>query len=156
MTDPSRFGRAGQRPSPPSQAAEDSTADLVLVFDGGSKGNPGQGYGSFAYRGVARQWPPARLEFPGLVTNNQAEYRSLIAGLQAAITALGGEAAACDHTLEVRSDSQLLVEQLHGRWKVRNADLRPLHAEALQLMKAFRSWNMLWHPRTESVRILCH
>lgn len=128
----------------------------MLVFDGGSKGNPGQGYGSYAYRGLVRQWPPARLEFSGLVTNNQAEYRSLLAGLNAAIEQLGGRAIAGRHGIEVRSDSQLVVEQLNGRWKVRHADLKPLHAEALALLKTFREWSILWHPRAESVRILGH
>jgi probable phosphoglycerate mutase len=126
----------------------------VLVFDGGSKGNPGLGYGSYAYRGAVRQWPPARLEFPGLVTNNQAEYRTLIAGLRAAIEELG--TAAQSRSIEVRSDSQLVVEQLNGRWKVRHADLKPLHAEALSLLNSFHEWSIMWHPRTESVRILGH
>lgn len=128
----------------------------MLVFDGGSKGNPGLGYGSFAARGTVRRWPPARLEFPGVVTNNQAEYRSLLAGLAAVLEQLGGAAAAGARSIEVRSDSQLVVEQLNGRWKVRNADLKPLHAEALAHLKAFREWSILWHPRAESVRILGH
>jgi ribonuclease HI len=156
LTEPSRSGRPGSKPRPPSSAAEESTADIVLVFDGGSKGNPGKGYGSYAYRGLVRQWPPARLEFPGLVTNNQAEYRTLIAGLAAAIEGLGGAAGSHPHGIEVRSDSQLVVEQLNGRWKVRHADLKPLHSEALSLLKSFHEWSILWHPRAESVRILGH
>jgi probable phosphoglycerate mutase len=151
-----RSGRPRQRPRPPLQAAEASTADVVLVFDGGSKGNPGLGYGSYAFRGAARQWPPARLEFPGLVTNNQAEYRSLLAGLTAVIEQLGGVGEARTRTVEVRTDSQLVVEQLNGRWKVRNAELKPLHAEALAQMNTFQEWDILWHPRAESVRILGH
>jgi ribonuclease HI len=151
-----RSGRPQQRPRPPAQSAEASAADVVLVFDGGSKGNPGLGYGSYAFRGAARQWPPARLEFPGVVTNNQAEYRSLLAGLAAVIEQLGGPGGARSHHIEVRSDSQLVVEQLNGRWKVRNAELKPLHAEALTRLKTFQKWDVLWHPRAESVRILGH
>ena len=143
---------AGSRAGAPA----DQRHDILLVFDGGSRGNPGQGYGSFAYKGRVVRWPTS-VSFPGLTTNNQAEYQTLIAGLRAVLfdcAALGLEPAGL--TIEVRSDSQLLVNQLNGRWKLKNAGLRELHDETRALLEHFKRWSLTWHPRTESVRILGH
>jgi ribonuclease HI len=59
-------------------------------------------------------------------------------------------------TINVLSDSKLVVEQVSGRWKVRHAPLRPFHAEALDLLTRFASWQLNWQPRVESVRLLGH
>ena len=138
-----------------SAAAPD--ADILLVFDGGSRGNPGQGYGSFAYKGRVVRWP-VRLVFPGdRTTNNQAEYMALIGGLRAILSDLEKiDADPATMRLKIRSDSELLVHQVNGRWKVKNAGLRQLRDQVQQLLSRFKRYQVEWHPRSESVRIFGH
>src|SRR5215510_12788812 len=59
----------------------DGPADYLIVFDGGSRGNPGAGYGSYAVFEGTQPAPVQRLEFPGSLTNNEAEYHTLLAAL---------------------------------------------------------------------------
>ena len=133
-----------------------SNSDLILVFDGGALGNPGKGYGSFTYKGVAIRWP-TRIDIPGRTTNNQAEYLALIAGLRSIrfdCEHLG--LCVSDTRIEIFSDSNLVVNQISGSWKIKNQILRALHREALDELDHFESWSIDWHPRSESVRILGH
>ncbi len=145
------------RPSLPKTAQPlDGIVDILLAFDGGSLGNPGQGYGSFTYKGLLVRGP-TMMTFPGVTTNNQAEYQSLIGGLRALLHdchVLGLDPAAL--SISVLSDSQLVVNQIAGRWKVKNAQLGVLHSAALALLQHFERWKLSWHPRSESVRILGH
>jgi probable phosphoglycerate mutase len=130
--------------------------DLLLIFDGGAIGNPGSGYGSFTYKGRAVRWP-TRVTFPGLTTNNQAEYQTLIAGLRGMlhdVRELDLDPSALK--IEIRSDSELLVNQVNGAWKLKNAGLRALHDDVRGLLDRFERWKLTWHPRAESVRILGH
>ena len=130
---------------------------VYLVFDGGSLGNPGHGYGSFVYKGVVNQLEPRTIQYPGRTTNNEAEYRTMIAGLEAAledIRSAGNDPA--NLIITVKSDSKLVVEQVNGKWKVRKAELKPLVQQALKLLAEFQGWNLSWHPRSESVRVLGH
>ena len=137
-------------PIPPS-------ADITLIFDGGSLGNPGKGYGSFAYRGLIETARPVRLDYAGTTTSNEAVYLTLLLGLRTIIHELARDARdASTTTISVLSDSKLVVEQVSGRWKVRHAPLRPLHAEARDLLSQFASWRLEWQPRLESVRLLGH
>ncbi|HET7037661.1 MAG TPA: ribonuclease HI family protein [Thermomicrobiaceae bacterium] len=132
-------------------------ADLTIVFDGGSKGNPGFGYGSFQLGDRAGFSEITRLEYGDRVTNNQAEYRTLIAALQQAL----GHAArrgwpAGELSLAVRSDSQLVIEQVLGRWKIRHPGLQPLAAEARRLIAQFGQVTLTWQPRAQTVKVLGH
>jgi ribonuclease HI len=140
-----------------SSLAKDPPWHVYLVFDGGSLGNPGQGYGSFVYKGVINQLEPRSIEFPGQTTNNEAEYRTLVAGLETAlenIRSAGSDPA--NLSIAVKSDSKLVVEQVNGNWKVKKAELKPLVRQVLRLLQEFRDWTLSWHPRSESVRILGH
>ncbi len=94
-----------------------------LRCDGGSRGNPGPGAYGFVLCDPSGAEVQAVGEFLGSVTNNVAEYRGLIAGLQAA-------AQAAVPVLEVSMDSELVVRQMTGEYRVKNAGLKPLHAEA--------------------------
>ena len=137
---------------PPTQSA-----DVTLVFDGGSLGNPGKGYGSFVYSGTISTTEPIRLEFPGRTTNNEAEYYSLINGVKAILSELRKRNLdPSSATVRVLSDSKLVVEQVSGRWKVKHDGLKPRHREALDLLRNFGTWKLEWHPRAESVRMLGH
>jgi ribonuclease HI len=108
--------------------------DAVLIyFDGGSRGNPGPAAIGALVLDPSTE-PPGRLatvsECIGVTTNNVAEYQALIAGLEAA-SATPARAA------KVRGDSKLVIEQLAGRWKVKQPHLRPLHAQACALLDTY-------------------
>ena len=97
-----------------------------LFTDGGSRGNPGPAAYGFVLESEDGQVLAAEGEAIGVATNNVAEYRGLIAGLERAVE--NGVAE-----LEVVSDSELLVKQMRGEYKVKNEKLRGLVAEAHDL-----------------------
>jgi len=94
-----------------------------LRCDGGARGNPGPAAYGFVLVDPAGREVAAHGEFIGNATNNVAEYRALIAGLEAA--ADKGVPA-----LEVVMDSELVVRQMTGQYRVKNEGLKPLHAQA--------------------------
>jgi broad specificity phosphatase PhoE/ribonuclease HI len=115
----------------------------VIEADGGSRGNPGPaGYGAVVKDASDGQVLAEAAEAIGVTTNNVAEYRGLIAGLRAALD-LGGEGA----QVAVRMDSKLVIEQMAGRWKIKNEGLRPLAAEAGSLVRRLRVTEWTWIPR---------
>ena len=132
--------------------------DYILVFDGGSKGNPGLGYGSYAITRVqdgARRLK--RLRFGDGYTNNEAEYDTLIAALQvmvARIEAAGRQPG--EFSLEVRGDSALVINQLQGKWKAKEPRMRERRDRCLFLLRHFDAVRLKAQPREESVRILGH
>jgi len=97
----------------------------TLRCDGGSRGNPGPGAYGFVLEDPTGAEREAQGEYLGSVTNNVAEYRGLIAGLEAA--ARHGASP-----LLVRMDSELVVRQMTGEYRVKNEGLKPLHAAARQ------------------------
>ena len=133
--------------------------DYTLVFDGGSLGNPGRGYGSYRVtRNADGKQKIRRLEFGDAVTSNMAEYRALIAGLEdvAAMVKDAGKGQG-DYSVQVMGDSKLVVEQVAGRWKVRAENLRPLRERAAAMLGSFsRASSIKWQPRSASVRALGH
>jgi ribonuclease HI len=103
---------------------------ITVQFDGGSRGNPGPA-GIGVVLSAADGTPLVTLgRYIGRATNNAAEYAALIAGLQEA-KKLGAKRVA------VRGDSELIVRQMRGEYKVRNADLRPLYEQAQSLLRQF-------------------
>ena len=129
-------------------------ADYTLVFDGGSLGNPGKGYGSYEIIGPNGSLATGQLEFGNDVTNNQAEFRALIGGLEDLLARTGTEAASL--AIAVRGDSQLVIRGLTGEWRVKHPGLQPLHRQATQLLSEFGTVDLAWHPRRESVRAFGH
>jgi len=107
--------------------------EVVVYCDGGARGNPGPAAIGAVVIDPSTS-PPTRLaivsERIGVTTNNVAEYRACIAGLEAA-------RAFPSRAIRVRADSMLVVEQLKGRWRVKQAHLRPLRDEALALLDAY-------------------
>ena len=97
----------------------------TLRCDGGSRGNPGPAAYGFVLADSHGREVEARGEYIGTATNNVAEYRALIAGLQAAVTHGASP-------LAVVMDSELVIRQMTGQYKVKNAGLKPLHLEAKQ------------------------
>jgi ribonuclease HI len=116
---------------------------LIVACDGAARGNPGP-----AGVGVHITSPDGRTVAEiargiGVATNNVAEYTAAIDGLTRA-TELGAT-----HVL-LRSDSRLLIEQLAGRFRVKNPTLQRLHAQARSLVKRFRSVEYLHVPREQN------
>src|SRR5215510_1387243 len=119
-------------------------ADRVIVeADGGSRGNPGPAaYGALIRDADTGEILAERAEHIGDATNNVAEYRGLIAGLELV------RDHAPDAAIEVRMDSKLVVEQMAGRWKIKHAGIRPLALQARSLAPAEVTWT--WVPRAEN------
>jgi len=131
--------------------------ELAVVFDGGSRGNPGQGYGSFLVQSPGRRPVIKRVEFGDNYTNNQAEYDSLIASLQYIIERLTATNRAPGQVaLDIKTDSDLVVNQVQGMYKVKDAGLKLRHTKAMELLEQFGAWMIAWHPREESVKLLGH
>ena len=119
--------------------------NLILFTDGASRGNPGP-----AAYGVVLTDPQGQIvaEFGraiGRATNNEAEYQGLLAGLDAA-TRFGATA------LDIRLDSELLVQQLNGEFKVRAPNLKPLLKEAQDKLRRFRRVQISHVPRAYNSR----
>ena len=128
-----------------------------ITFDGGSLGNPGKGYGSYLIEGLSPEPVVVRLEFSPngeVVTNNQAEYRTLIAALTSLAEHPSLDPKEID--LEICGDSKLVLEQVAGRWKVKHPDLKPLREAAAALVKQFHACSLKWHRRNVSVDVLGH
>ena len=99
-----------------------------LFTDGGARGNPGPAAAAYVLEAEDGTVLDARGEAIGTATNNVAEYRALVAGLARAVEIGVGE-------LEVVSDSELLVKQMNGEYRVKNAALRELSLEAARLAR---------------------
>lgn len=134
-------------------------SDYTLIFDGGSIGNPGTGYGSYRLRRNADgKEKIKRLDFGTNVTNNIAEYQALIAGLEDLLSMIrrAGKNPA-DFSVEILGDSRLVISQMRGEWKVHNINLKPLHARALALFREFGPGSTIrWHARWNNVASLGH
>lgn len=126
----------------------------TLTFDGGSKGNPGLGYGSYEIEGPHGIEAANRVEFGPNMTNNQAEFLALIAGVQRILVLTNGDASTS--SLAIRGDSQLVIRGLKGEWKIKHPNVQPLFHEAGALLKQFGKVHLAWHPRRESVRTFGH
>ncbi len=113
----------------------------VLYTDGAARGNPGPAaIGAVLYE-EGEERPVAMMSRPlGVATNNVAEYQAVIDGLEAASEFDPDE-------LVVRADSQLLVRQLTGRYRVKAPGLVPLHRKATALLAGFQSVRLEHVPR---------
>jgi ribonuclease HI len=130
------------------------TAPYEIVFDGGSKGNPGLGYGSYQITLDGAIFAHNQLDYGDNVTNNQAEYSTLVRALAWLADELGDAAASA--SVRVHGDSQLVIRQLNGEWKIKDATLRGLAMDARIQIARFRDVSLNWHPRAMSVRQLGH
>ncbi|WP_319451956.1 MULTISPECIES: bifunctional RNase H/acid phosphatase [unclassified Mycobacterium] len=117
---------------------------VIVEADGGSRGNPGPaGYGAVVFSADREQVLSERKQAIGTATNNVAEYRGLIAGLEAAADVGASEVA-------VSMDSKLVVEQMVGRWRVKHPDLVPLNQRAKELAREFERISYAWMPRAKN------
>jgi broad specificity phosphatase PhoE/ribonuclease HI len=117
---------------------------VLAEADGGSRGNPGAaGYGAVVFSADRGTVLAERKESIGRATNNVAEYRGLIAALDAAADVGATEVA-------VSMDSKLVIEQMVGRWRVKHPDLIPLNQRATELAAGFERVTYAWIPRAKN------
>ncbi len=126
-------------------ASQTAPATLVVHVDGGARGNPGP-----AAIGVVVSTPGGDVidelaERIGVATNNVAEYRALLRGIERA-SALGAS------QLELINDSELIARQLTGAYKVKHPAMKPLHAQAMAALRPFARWTIRNVPRAQNAR----
>lgn len=113
----------------------------VVNTDGGARGNPGPGGAGVILRSPEGEVVARGGAYLGTVTNNVAEYEALLWGMRVA-RAMGA------HSLMVRADSELVVKQMRGEYRVKNEGLKPLFVSAQGLRRAFESIEFV-HVRRE-------
>lgn len=110
-------------------------AKVTVNVDGGARGNPGPAAIGVVLRDAGGEVLEQRAERIGRATNNVAEYRALLAGIE-----LASEHGA--EELELVGDSELVVRQVEGRYKVKDATMRELHSEVKRALTGFESWSI--------------
>lgn len=114
-----------------------------IRVDGASRGNPGQAGAGAVIRDPQGNVARELRRYLGVMTNNMAEYSALVMALAEA-KAMGVS------EVEVFADSELMVKQLTGKYKVKSADLKPLYDEAYSLLKGFRRYKIVHVYREEN------
>ena len=116
---------------------------VVIHADGASRGNPGQAaIGATIKDGEGRLLASLSQRI-GRATNNQAEYRAVIAALKEAVRLGAGEA-------DIYLDSELVVKQINGSYRVRNAALKPLYRQVKELAASFKGFRISHIPRRQN------
>ncbi|MBA2513538.1 MAG: reverse transcriptase-like protein [Solirubrobacterales bacterium] len=116
---------------------------VIVHVDGGSRGNPGPAAAAAVVSSPEGNVLDEARATLGVASNNVAEYRGLLLGLARAM-ALGAT------EVEVVNDSELVAHQINGRYKVKHADMKPLHAEALAALERFERWSLTPVPRARN------
>jgi ribonuclease HI len=119
-------------------------AEVLIYTDGGARGNPGPAACAAVIMHGGKT-VEAKKYLGDARTNNQAEYEGLLLGLSEA-----KRHRFAGHTVEVRMDSELIVKQMRGEYKVKDAGLKPLHAHARELLSAFPHVRFVHVPREEN------
>jgi len=114
---------------------------LIVNVDGGARGNPGPAAVGAVVQTADGELLEERGELIGVATNNVAEYRALLLGIELAAGRGAGE-------VELVGDSELIVRQVRGEYKVKDATLRELHGEVKRALRSFENWTIR-HVRRE-------
>lgn len=150
--------------------------DTIILFDGGSIGNPGKGYGSYALRqsltegglhhemkskrpprGSKEGWEIKRLDFGDNTTSNEAEYATLMQALDDLQRQIdSADRLPQEFSIEIRGDSTLVINQLSGEWKAKDDRMRSLRDAVRKQIGRFKANRLIQHPREESVKVLGH
>jgi len=115
---------------------------LRIYSDGASRGNPGPSAIAFIILDEDDRVLEKDSRLLGIGTNNQAEYEALISALERA-SMLGSREVTC------YSDSQLVVKQLNGEWRIKKPELRSLWRKVIALKMRFNKTSAIWVPRTD-------
>ena len=116
---------------------------VIVHVDGGSRGNPGPAAGAAVLTSADGEMLSMDSALFGVTTNNVAEYRGLLLGLERA-HALGAR------EVEIINDSELVARQLTGAYKVKHPQLRPLYEQALAALRSFDRWSIRSVPREQN------
>jgi formyltetrahydrofolate-dependent phosphoribosylglycinamide formyltransferase len=116
---------------------------VILYTDGGSRGNPGPAAAAYVLKDIFGKVISGKGIFIDNATNNIAEYNGIVYGLQAAQTAGATQ-------VELLSDSELLIKQIHGHYKVKSENLRDLYCRTMDLLSSFQSWQARHIPREKN------
>jgi ribonuclease HI len=118
---------------------------LVVNVDGGARGNPGPAAIAAVVATADGEVLEERFEAIGPATNNVAEYRALLLGIERARALGGGE-------VELVADSELVVRQVRGEYRVKDAGLRDLHGQVRAALEGFERWSVRHVRREENAR----
>ena len=118
---------------------------VVVNVDGGSRGNPGPAAVAAVVTDASGEELAERAETIGRATNNVAEYRAVLLGIELA-KELGAD------EVELVADSLLIVEQVRGNWKVKQSHLQPLRQQVVRALEGFGSWSIRHVNRDENER----
>lgn len=130
---------------------------IRILFDGGSRGNPGPGYGSYRLRLPDGREETVHLDFGRRMTGNEAEYHTLLAALEDGVDRLRREGQdPARFTVEIRGDSALVIHQVNGNWKARNPRMRALRDRVREWLGHFGGYHLECVSRQVSVRSLGH
>jgi ribonuclease HI len=116
---------------------------LIVHVDGGARGNPGPAAAAAVLTSPAGELLGEHAQLLGKVTNNVAEYRALLLGLERA-KALGAT------EVEVIGDSELIAKQVQGLYKVKHPSMRPLYLQAMEALRGFERWSIRTVPRAQN------
>jgi len=119
---------------------------VIIHTDGASRGNPGPAAAAFILTDTAKNVIEGKGFFLGHTTNNVAEYTGLLKALSAA-----KDAGA--RNIQAFSDSQLMVRQINGEYKVKNQKLKELHARCMELLAGFASWQITHVSREKNKQV---
>lgn len=120
-----------------------TVSNVEIFCDGASRGNPGQASAGAVLLGEGGAVLAEISERLGIATNNEAEYGALILALKKA-RELGAA------TVAVKADSQLVIRQLTGEYKVKHPEMKRRHAEAMGLLGGFSGWSAKHVPREKN------
>jgi ribonuclease HI len=118
---------------------------VTVHVDGGARGNPGPAAAASVISSPSGEVLDEHAELIGNATNNVAEYRALLLGLQRARD-LGAD------EVQVVGDSELIAKQVQGLYKVKHQAMQPLHREAMDALGSFKRWSIRTVPRAQNAR----
>jgi ribonuclease HI len=116
---------------------------VIVNVDGGSRGNPGPAAAACVIAAPDGELLGEHAELLGTQTNNVAEYRALLLGLEHAHVLGASE-------IEVIGDSELIAKQVNGLYKVKHAAMKPLYLEAMTALRGFEKWKIRTVPRAQN------
>ncbi|OGO24849.1 MAG: hypothetical protein A2144_04045 [Chloroflexi bacterium RBG_16_50_9] len=120
-----------------------SVKKVIIYVDGAARGNPGPAAIGATIRDERGNLISSISQRIGITTNNQAEYQAIITALK---TAIGAGAK----YVELKSDSELVVKQLKGIYRVKNLDLKALHEQVRQLIASLKDFSIIHIPREQN------
>ena len=120
-----------------------NSKQLTIYTDGAARGNPGPASIGAIIKDEQGKLITTISRRIGSTTNNQAEYRAIIAALEKVVTLGAG-------TVVLNSDSELIVRQINGKYRVKNASLKPLHQKVKQLISLLEDFTINHIPRQQN------